>query len=159
MELDQISGLLICFPLASDQEPRKKNKLKSLKEYQNICQQRPKHSFSHAPFLDNTGAELRALKGVPAVCFKISWTGNTCANVIHLAVAGQVWSPPVQASLHAQAEAASSSPGCRKPIWLSQMGLVIRRHWDLQHWLFHALHGEPAGPAMWILRLPTLAQT
>lgn len=127
MELDQISGLLICFPLASDQEPRKKNKLKSLKEYQNICQQRPKHSFSHAPFLDNTGAELRALKGVPAVCFKISWTGNTCANVIHLAVAGQVWSPPVQASLHAQAEAASSSPGCRKPIWLSQMGLVIQQ--------------------------------
>lgn len=60
MELDQISGLLICFPLAPDQEPRKKNKLRSSKEYQNICQQRPEHSFSHAPLLDSTGAGLRA---------------------------------------------------------------------------------------------------
>lgn len=84
MELDQISGLLICFPLALDQEQRKKNTLRSSKEYQNICQQRPKHSFSHAPLPNNIGAELCALEGVTAICFKISSIGNTQSNLIHL---------------------------------------------------------------------------
>ena len=103
MELDQLSGLLICFLLASDQERRKKNKLTSLKEYQNICQWRPKHSFSHVPFPDNIGAELCALKGVTAICFKISWIGNTWSNLTHLGRAAWwqtredlwvwVWSP------------------------------------------------------------------
>lgn len=108
MELDQISGLLICLTLASDQTRRKKNKLRSSKEYQNICQGRPKHSFSHTPFPDNIAAELRALKGLTAICFKISWIGNTWSNLIHLGRAAWwqsredlwvwVWSPPFKLS-------------------------------------------------------------